>query len=99
MSLQSEPTTSQLRRDIDRGRAGDKVDHPDPAAAPLGTDEEAAGVPVPPSAIADAHREEVAAGPDAAAEAVRRTGSPMVLSVLAILAVAVVVLVVWSVFT
>ena len=33
----------QLRQDIDRGRNGDKVDYPDPAAAPLGTDAEAAG--------------------------------------------------------
>jgi hypothetical protein len=38
-------TTAQLRDDIDRGRTGDKVDFPDPAAAPLGTDEEAAGTP------------------------------------------------------
>lgn len=33
--------TSRLRRDIDSGRTGDKVDFPDPAAAPLGTDAEA----------------------------------------------------------
>jgi len=33
----------QLRADIDSGRTGDKVDHPDPAAAPLGTDSEAGG--------------------------------------------------------
>jgi hypothetical protein len=38
-------TISQLRDDIDTGRTGDKVDWPDPAAAPLGTDEEAAGTP------------------------------------------------------
>jgi len=38
-------TISQLRNDIDSGRTGDKVDWPDPAAAPLGTDEEAAGTP------------------------------------------------------
>jgi hypothetical protein len=30
-------------RATDRGRTGDKVDHFDPAAAPLGTDEEAGG--------------------------------------------------------
>jgi len=36
-------TTDQLRDDIDRGRTGDKVHFPDPAAAPLGTDDEAAG--------------------------------------------------------
>lgn len=33
----------QLRADIDSGRTGDKVDHPDPATAPLGTDAEAGG--------------------------------------------------------
>lgn len=98
MSLQSEPTMSQLRRDIDRGRTGDKVDHPDPAAVPLGADEEAAGTPVPPSAVAEAHREEVANGPDAVGAAVSRTSSSMMLAVLAIFAVAVVVLVVWSIF-
>jgi hypothetical protein len=39
------PTTSQLRHDIDTGRTGEKVAAPDPAAAPLGTDDEAAGTP------------------------------------------------------
>lgn len=34
---------SQLRRDIDKGKTGDKVAGTDPAAAPLGTDDEAAG--------------------------------------------------------
>lgn len=51
-------TTEQLRRDIDRGKAGDKIPFPDPAAAPLGTDEEAAGTPVPPAAVDQAHRQE-----------------------------------------
>lgn len=36
-------TPDQLRAATDRGRTGDKVDHFDPAAAPLGTDEEAGG--------------------------------------------------------
>lgn len=31
----------RLRADIDAGRTGDKVPFPDPAAAPLGTDDEA----------------------------------------------------------
>lgn len=35
--------TDQLRQQIDRGQTGDKVDFPDPAAAPLGTDDEASG--------------------------------------------------------
>ncbi|MPQ95310.1 hypothetical protein AXZ77_2496 [Thioclava sp. ES.031] len=34
---------SQLRETIDRGGTGDKVAFSDPAAAPLGTDDEAAG--------------------------------------------------------
>ena len=38
-------TTDRLRRDIDSGQAGDKADWPDPAAAPLGTDDEASGNP------------------------------------------------------
>ena len=35
----------QLRANIDAGGTGDKVSFPDPAAAPLGTDAEAAGFP------------------------------------------------------
>ena len=38
---------SRLRADIDRGRTGDKTPGHDPAAAPLGTDDEAAGTPMP----------------------------------------------------
>jgi hypothetical protein len=38
-------TTSQLRAAIDAGQTRDKVNYPDPAAAPLGTDDEAAGNP------------------------------------------------------
>ncbi len=50
------PTTAQLRHDIDSGRTGDKVAGFDPAAAPLGTDEEAAGTPPSADAIALARR-------------------------------------------
>lgn len=39
------PTSDRLRIDIDHGLAADKVAWPDPAAAPLGTDDEAAGAP------------------------------------------------------
>lgn len=42
-SEDDEATTEVLRRSIDRGETGDKVDFPDPAAAPLGTDAEAGG--------------------------------------------------------
>jgi hypothetical protein len=37
------PNSDQLRDRIDRGKGGDKVPYADPAAAPLGTDDEAAG--------------------------------------------------------
>jgi hypothetical protein len=37
---------ARLRADIDAGKTGDKTPGEDPAAAPLGTDEEAAGTPV-----------------------------------------------------
>ena len=37
-------TAAQLRDDIDSGRASDKIGGFDPAAAPLGTDDEAGGV-------------------------------------------------------
>lgn len=39
------PTTDQLRDRIDKGLTGEKVPVSDPAAAPLGTDDEAAGAP------------------------------------------------------
>jgi hypothetical protein len=41
----------RLRHEIDAGGTQDKVDHPDPAAAPLGTDAEAAGTPTDPAAM------------------------------------------------
>lgn len=44
-------TADRLRHDISRGKAGDKVDHPDVAAAPLGTDDEAAGKPASPEEL------------------------------------------------
>ena len=37
------PTSDQLRNSIDSGHTGEKIGMPDPAAAPLGTDAEAAG--------------------------------------------------------
>ena len=52
MATQAGATTEQLRHDIDQGRTGDKVRFPDPAAAPLGTDEEAAGTPIDPQVVA-----------------------------------------------
>lgn len=51
-------TAAQLKHAIDTGRTGDKIDWPDPAAVPLGVDEEAAGTPLPSAAVERAHREE-----------------------------------------
>jgi hypothetical protein len=56
-------TTAKLKHDINRGRGGDKVDVFDPAAAPLGTDEEAAGTAPSSDAIALAHKQEIADAP------------------------------------
>jgi hypothetical protein len=52
-------TVEQLRDDIDHGRTCDKIDAPDPAVAPLGADEEAAGTPPDPSAVEVARTLEV----------------------------------------
>jgi len=54
-----EPSADELRHDIDSGRTGDKVPFPDPSAAPLGTDDEAAGTPPAPAAIQRARSHEV----------------------------------------
>ena len=59
--------TSRLRTDIDRGRTGDKSPGLDPAVAPLGTDEEAAGTPVAPATVAQTHSREARPDGDALA--------------------------------
>lgn len=53
------PTAAQLRDDIDSGRTMDKVAHPDPAAAPLGTDDEAGGNPPTSEQLEEARRLEL----------------------------------------
>lgn len=55
-----EATADQLRDAIDRGRAGDKVPSYDPAAAPLGSDEEAAGTPLQGAELSQALERETA---------------------------------------
>jgi hypothetical protein len=51
-------TTARLRHEIDSGRCGDKVCWPDPAAAPLGTDDEAGGTPATHNYVTDARSTE-----------------------------------------
>lgn len=53
------PYAEKLRQAIDTGRTGDKICHPDPAAAPLGTDEEAAGTPLRGDMVDQALRNEI----------------------------------------
>lgn len=55
-------TTDRLRADIDSGRTGDKIDFPDPAMSPLGTDDEAAGTPPTPAQIRAAAEAELRPG-------------------------------------
>jgi hypothetical protein len=57
------PTTAKLKHDIDRGRGGDKVEVIVPAAAPLGTDDEAPGTPPGPTAIKQAYAHEISSSP------------------------------------
>ncbi len=59
MANQPKPANSAiLRHDIDSGRTGSKVAFGDPAAAPLGTDEEAAGAPPSAAEVQEARRQE-----------------------------------------
>ena len=51
-------TAAQLRQEIDSGRTRDKVAHSDPAAAPLGTDDEAAGNSPSAEQVSAARRQE-----------------------------------------
>jgi hypothetical protein len=45
MANTASPTSAQLRHGIASGQSGDKISNIDPAAAPLGTDDEAGGNP------------------------------------------------------
>jgi hypothetical protein len=57
-------TTAQLKHDIDCGLTGDRSGGFDPAAAPLGTDDEAAGEALSPELIAQARAQARAGAPD-----------------------------------
>ena len=55
-------TVAQLKADINAGRTGDKCEGFDPAAAPLGTDEEAAGTSIADTTARQVRAAETAAG-------------------------------------
>jgi hypothetical protein len=59
---ESGAAAARLRRDIDSGKTGDKVAASDPAAVPLGTDEEAGGVTTPDEALEKARQAELRLG-------------------------------------
>ncbi|WP_137389361.1 hypothetical protein [Rhodoligotrophos defluvii] len=81
------PNTDILRAAIDAGRTRDKVAGPDPAAAPLGTDDEAGGAPASPAEVEIALRNEAGR----AASEPERTGLnkvwPWLLAVLVVIAI------------
>jgi hypothetical protein len=56
-------TTAQLRRDIESGATGDRIAVLDPAASPLGTDDEAAGAPPTPELVEAVRKAERLAAP------------------------------------
>lgn len=70
------PTAQQLKGAIDSGRTGDKVASFDPGAAPLGTDDEAAGTADTPERVALAMRQELEHGRRAIAATRPRPKSP-----------------------
>ncbi len=80
-------TSDQLRSDIDHGRTRDKVNFPDPAAAPLGTDEEAAGTPVSGKDVSAARRAERGVPTPAAEPRARLDGYLAGLGVLIVLGI------------
>ena len=90
---------AELRGEIDSGRTGDKVPATDPAAAPLGTDAEAAGAPPTGGEVKQAGRAEAAgpktphpnaSEPELAPDARMRRSPQMMLGVLIGVAIAIV---------
>jgi hypothetical protein len=81
--LSDDPTSAQLKGDIDSGRTGDKNPVFDLALAPLGTDDEAAGHPPSAHRIGMARRYEniqrwIHGGRKSGAAHTKRDGLPVV---------------------
>lgn len=68
-------TSDALRHALDRGRGSDKTDFSDPAAAPLGTDDEAAGHPPSRDQLRMAAAAELGPRPDEARRDRRTAGA------------------------
>ncbi|MHC2103644.1 MULTISPECIES: hypothetical protein [unclassified Methylobacterium] len=71
------PTSAQLKGDIDSGRTGDKIPHVDVGAAPLGTCEEAGGAP-PTSQEVRLARQNERAPSEKAAAGIMQTRTPWI---------------------
>lgn len=86
----------RLRAAIDRGATGDKVDFPDPAAAPLGADDEAAGFPPTRAQVQEADSREI--GRTGAADSGRggRMGAVAAMALAIVAAVAVILAAIWA---
>lgn len=89
----SAPTSSMLRDEIDKGRSADKIAGSDPAAAPLGTDDEAAGMPPTPREVSMAMRHERRASSDPAQGSRQASWWLIAAAIVAIAVVALVVLI------
>ncbi|MBN8926140.1 MAG: hypothetical protein BGO51_17300 [Rhodospirillales bacterium 69-11] len=86
-------TSDQLRAKIDSGRTGDKVGVSDPAAAPLGADDEAAGTPPSGAALRQASSME---GEGPATPAATRSPTAPVLVIMGGALAVVVIGVIWA---
>lgn len=103
MAQDDRTTSDRLRSDIDHGRGGDKVPASDPAAAPLGTDDEAAGTPPTQEQLARARAAEVGErrahtpeGEIAAGEPARNAGTGLWLWAAVVLAIVVILAVIFA---
>jgi hypothetical protein len=86
----AKPNADQLRHEIDRGETRDKVAYPDPAAAPLGTDDEAAGTPPSAEAVEMVRREEIEPGRKGASDPSSLRGRAIYLMLAAIFGAAII---------
>jgi hypothetical protein len=86
----------QLRSRIDQGETGDKVDFPDPAAAPLGTDAEAAGVPVSDRELAMEAGSAARAGPLDGSNRGDPTALAVYIGIIVVLALGFLAILAWS---
>jgi hypothetical protein len=87
------PRPEHLRDAIDKGQTGGKISFDDPAAAPLGTDEEAAGTPVASEDVARAARDEIRRPATQSSEQTRAPGGLTIMILIGLAAIAVTILV------